>query len=123
MDVGLLKAFLEINRVRHFGRAANNLFISQSAVSARIKQLEDGLIEMHGSMPLPEAIDLLGLDAGTEEDTVGGYITALLGRLPKVDEVLTLPGYEVKVLEVTDRRVERIQFAPTAKDEIRTDDE
>lgn len=43
MDVGLLKAFLEVNRSRHFGRAANNLFLSQSAVSARIKQLEDEL--------------------------------------------------------------------------------
>jgi DNA-binding transcriptional LysR family regulator len=28
MDAGLLKAFLEVNRSRHFGRAANNLFIS-----------------------------------------------------------------------------------------------
>ncbi len=40
MDVGLLKAFLEIQRTRHFGRAANNLYISQSAISARIRQLE-----------------------------------------------------------------------------------
>ncbi|MDH5425482.1 MAG: LysR family transcriptional regulator [Gammaproteobacteria bacterium] len=43
MDAGLLKAFLEVNRVKHFGKASNNLFISQSAVSARIKQLEDEL--------------------------------------------------------------------------------
>ena len=43
MDAGLLKAFLEVNRARHFGKAADNLFISQSAVSARIKQLEDEL--------------------------------------------------------------------------------
>jgi DNA-binding transcriptional LysR family regulator len=43
MDAGLLKAFLEVNRSRHFGRAANNLFISQSAISARIKQLEEEL--------------------------------------------------------------------------------
>ncbi len=41
MDLGLLKAFIEVNRLRHFGRAANNLFISQSAISARIRQLED----------------------------------------------------------------------------------
>ncbi|MBL7004375.1 MAG: LysR family transcriptional regulator [Gammaproteobacteria bacterium] len=41
MDLGLLKAFVEVNRLRHFGRAANNLFISQSAISARIRQLED----------------------------------------------------------------------------------
>jgi DNA-binding transcriptional LysR family regulator len=43
VDIGQLKAFLEVNRSRHFGRAAKNLFISQSAVSARIKQLEDEL--------------------------------------------------------------------------------
>jgi len=43
MDIGLLKAFLEVYRARHFGRAAKNLFISQSAVSARIRQLEDEL--------------------------------------------------------------------------------
>jgi DNA-binding transcriptional LysR family regulator len=43
MDTGLLKAFLEVYRTKHFGHAANNLFISQSAVSARIKQLEDEL--------------------------------------------------------------------------------
>ena len=43
MDIDLLKTFLELNRTRHFGRAAENLFISQSAVSARIKQLEDSI--------------------------------------------------------------------------------
>ena len=43
MDIALLKAFLEVHRSRHFGHAAKNLFLSQSAVSARIKQLEDEL--------------------------------------------------------------------------------
>jgi len=43
MDIGLLKAFQEVYRSKHFGRAASNLFISQSAISARIKQLEDEL--------------------------------------------------------------------------------
>jgi len=41
VDVDLLKTFLEVNRTRHFGHAADNLFISQSAVSARIRLLED----------------------------------------------------------------------------------
>lgn len=89
----------------------------------RIKRFEDGRIEMHGAMPLPEAMDVLGLDMGTEEDTVGGYVTALMGRLPQVEEVLTLPGFDIKVLEVTNRRVERIQFAPRARDTDKTDAE
>ena len=41
MDTDLLKTFLEVHRTRHFGKAADNLFVSQSAVSARIRQLEE----------------------------------------------------------------------------------
>jgi len=41
MDIDALKTFLELNRTRHFGQAANNLYVSQSTVSARIKMLED----------------------------------------------------------------------------------
>ncbi len=41
MDTELLKTFLEVRNTRHFGRAAENLFITQAAVSARIKQLEE----------------------------------------------------------------------------------
>lgn len=40
MDDDLLKTFLEIHKTRHFGKAAENLFITQSAVSARVRQLE-----------------------------------------------------------------------------------
>jgi DNA-binding transcriptional LysR family regulator len=43
MDTELLKTFLEVRKTRHFGRAAENLFITQAAVSARIKQLEEVL--------------------------------------------------------------------------------
>jgi DNA-binding transcriptional LysR family regulator len=43
MDISLLKTFLEVARTRHFGRAAERLFVTQSAVSARIKLLEDTL--------------------------------------------------------------------------------
>ncbi|CAM3585673.1 HTH-type transcriptional regulator HdfR [Parendozoicomonas haliclonae] len=40
MDTDLLKTFLEVSRTRHFGKAAENLYLTQSAVSARIRQLE-----------------------------------------------------------------------------------
>jgi DNA-binding transcriptional LysR family regulator len=43
MDTELLKTFLEVSRTRHFGRAAENLFLTQSAISARIRQLEESL--------------------------------------------------------------------------------
>lgn len=43
MDTELLKTFLEVCHTRHFGRAAENLCLTPSAVSARIKQLEEAL--------------------------------------------------------------------------------
>ena len=41
MDIDALKTFLEVNRTRHFGQAAQNLYVSQSTVSARIRLLEE----------------------------------------------------------------------------------
>jgi len=45
MDLELLRTFLEVARLRHFGQAAEALHITQAAVSARIKQLE-GLLDV-----------------------------------------------------------------------------
>ncbi len=43
MDLELLRTFLEVNRTRHFGRAAEALHLTQAAVSARIRLLENQL--------------------------------------------------------------------------------
>ena len=43
MDTELLKTFVEVTKTRHFGRAADNLYLTQSAVSFRIRQLESQL--------------------------------------------------------------------------------
>lgn len=40
MDTELLKTFLEVEKTRHIGRAAQNLYLTPAAVSARIRQLE-----------------------------------------------------------------------------------
>lgn len=41
MDTRFLSTFLEVANTRHFGKAAENLYLTQSAVSARIKLLEE----------------------------------------------------------------------------------
>jgi len=43
MDIETLRTLLEVNRTRHFRLAAEELFVTQSAVSARIKKLEEHL--------------------------------------------------------------------------------
>lgn len=41
MDIRVYKTFIEVADNKHFGRAAENLYITTAAVSARIKQLEE----------------------------------------------------------------------------------
>jgi len=43
MDIELLRTFLAVVRTRHFGKTADELCVTQSAVSARIHQLEKAL--------------------------------------------------------------------------------
>lgn len=43
LDTDSLRTFLELSRTRHFGKTAERLFVTQSAVSARIRQLEEAL--------------------------------------------------------------------------------
>lgn len=41
MNTDLLRTFLEVAKTRHFGHAAENLCLTQSAISARVRQLEE----------------------------------------------------------------------------------
>ncbi|MEO3986493.1 HTH-type transcriptional regulator HdfR [Plesiomonas shigelloides] len=43
MDTELLKTFIAVSKTRHFGKAAESLYLTQSAVSFRIRQLESQL--------------------------------------------------------------------------------
>jgi len=40
MDIELIKTFLEVKDCRHFGKAAENLYLTQAAISTRVRQLE-----------------------------------------------------------------------------------
>lgn len=81
MDIELLRTFLAVTQVRHFGRAAENLFLTPAAVSARIRQLEQtldvrlfhrtrGNIQMttEGERLLPHARKLLAAWTAAQED-------------------------------------------------------
>jgi DNA-binding transcriptional LysR family regulator len=41
VDIRFLSTFLEVSKTRHFGKAAENLYLTPAAVSARIKHLEE----------------------------------------------------------------------------------
>lgn len=71
---------------------------------------KEGMIEMAGSIPLPEAEHLLGLELSNDTDTVGGFVTDTLGRLPETGETLEFAPYLITVLSMSKRRVARVRF-------------
>jgi CBS domain containing-hemolysin-like protein len=75
-----------------------------------------------GSFPADQLGDVIGEPAEQDGDyeaaTVGGLVSEIAGRIPKVGEVVTLEplGLRVEVVASTGRRVERVRlFPPTAR--------
>ena len=85
-------------------------------------ELESGDIEVNGSMPLPAAVDRFGLSVTDPSgSTLGGYVTSLLGRLPRKGDEVRIGNYDVRVLSlVRGRAVNRLRLTrrqPTPKPE------
>ena len=74
-----------------------------------VNQLRPGAFELRGDVPLPEATELLGIEAGTD-DTIGGHVVSILGRLPQQGDTLKIGIYQVTVAEVTRRRIQKLRF-------------
>jgi CBS domain containing-hemolysin-like protein len=69
-----------------------------------------------GALPLHELRDLTGIDLEHEHvSTVGGYIIAALGRLPRKGECVTLPGYRVTVCESDGCHISQLRFQKLAE--------
>jgi CBS domain containing-hemolysin-like protein len=80
--------------------------------NADVVEIEPGVVELRGTLPLPDAAKLLDLSFDEHsQNTIGGHVMALLGRLPNVGDEAEVGGYRATVTALTSRRVpERIRF-------------
>lgn len=78
--------------------------------------LEDGRVRLPGSMPLHEAAPFLGVRWSGKATTVGGYVTARLGRLPRGGEELDIDGVSVTVAEMGPKAIRWIVARPKKSD-------
>ena len=64
-----------------------------------------------GALGLYELNDLVQLDLESPDvSTIGGYVTHLLGHLPKTGEQITIDNYVVTVSQSDARRVKQLHF-------------
>ncbi len=80
------------------------------------RELPDGGIEVPGRMSLPELCDRFEIelsdDEYEDEDTIGGHVTARLGRLAERGDRVRVGRYIATVGEVSRRRVQLIRLEP-----------
>ena len=83
----------------------------------RIIQRDDGSWLVDGQTDLDELADTLGEDFGEPEGfhTVAGLILHELSRIPEECERLQVGRFEVEVVDMDDRRIDKLIFHPVVK--------
>lgn len=84
------------------------------------QELPDGSFEVRGRLSLPELCDRLDFeladDEYEDEDTIGGHVTARLGRLPRRGDQVRVGPFRARVLDASRRRVQRLRLERVDED-------
>src|SRR5581483_6534822 len=72
----------------------------------RVEETPEGLL-FAGLIPIGDVAERLGVElaAGPEVSTLAGLVTERLGRIPRPGDTVTVPGFELKVVDMRGRRV------------------
>lgn len=79
----------------------------------------DGSLLVDASMNLEDVFGLLGLHGSSPEDydgyhSLGGFVMAQLGRLPRTGERFEYEGFTFEVIDMDKRRVDKVLVVPAA---------
>ncbi len=81
------------------------------AEKPEFRRVSSDEFNVEGSLGLYELHDLAGLDLeNSDVSTIGGYVTHLLGHLPKQGEKVRIEDFEVTVTQSDGRRVGQVHF-------------
>jgi len=84
---------------------------------AYIRQREDGSWLVDGQTDIDELADALGEDFGEADGfhTVAGLVLHQLSRVPAEGEILQLGRFEVEIIDMDDRRIDKLLFSEVVK--------
>ena len=103
------------------------IYDEHDEVSEEVVEQEDGTLIVDGNMQLQELLEKFGLkDDEYDTDTVGGWASEMLEKVPEVGDSFTLEGHQFTVTEMDGFRVTRMQVteaAPETAEEKPADEE
>lgn len=84
-----------------------------------VRQREDGSWLVDGQTDIDELADTLGEDFGEAEGfhTIAGLVLHQLSRVPNEGEILQLGRFEVEIIDMDDRRIDKLLFKQLVKAE------
>jgi CBS domain containing-hemolysin-like protein len=78
-------------------------------------RISEDSFDVDGTLNLYELVEHAGLEIESDEvSTIGGYVTHLLGHLPKAGEKVRIEDYDVVTLKADARRVYLLRFTRRA---------
>lgn len=78
-----------------------------------IQELPENVYIVSGRVPLDEVCEKCSLELeSTDVDSIGGYLAAMAGRIPRENEFFTFDGRRFTVLEADDRQIWSIRIEP-----------
>lgn len=84
-------------------------------VSPEIEQASEAEYIVSGSASIDKVFELLNIKADEEElqsGIVNGWIMGALGKVPEKEDSFEYKGYRITVLEMDEKRVEKVLFTP-----------
>ena len=88
---------------------------------AEFRKINENEFTVDGTLGLYELRDLAGLELESSDvSTIGGYVTHLLGHLPKQGEQVRIEDYVITVSQTDGRRIGQLHFKKPAHDEEKT---
>lgn len=86
------------------------------AEKPELRKVTEDEFAVDGSLGLYELNDMMGLELESADvSTIGGYVTHLIGHLPKQGERTRIDDYEVTVSKADSRRITEVHFKRTDK--------
>ena len=86
------------------------------AEKPELRKVTDDEFAVDGSLGLYELNDMMGLELESADvSTIGGYVTHLIGHLPKQGEQTRIDEYIVTVAKADSRRIIEVHFKRAAE--------
>jgi putative hemolysin len=109
-EYGGTTGFVTIEHV--FEEIVGDLRVEGESADQPVVRLSDSQFRVSGGLSIRDWNDLFGREIVPEGfETVGGLVTALLGRIPRTGDKVRLGGLEMSVRDVRGRRVTSVDMS------------